>query len=252
MRRSYALGARFERLIEEKVKSGRFGDASEVVRAGLRLLEDQERRRELELEKLRQSIDEGRRSGPPRRRIRSSSSSQFDLSGDAPQRRLISGLPVPQRGRRRGRVFLALGSCSGRGGLAPCCPRNTASAWRALAALDHREHRRLSVNRSPVRGFSETALPIWSPGLTTSDAHSCLEWTPNGLFSRSGLQLMPLYRNETYANWWAADDRAILTGPNRRALAQRECRAGLRASSVGPGVPNPGPSLIIGKEYVNG
>ena len=66
MPRSYALGERFERFIEEKVKSGRFGNASEVVRAGLRLLEDQERRRELELEKLRQAIDEGRRSGPPR------------------------------------------------------------------------------------------------------------------------------------------------------------------------------------------
>ena len=65
MPRSYALGERFERFIEEKVRSGRFGNASEVVRAGLRLLEDQERRRELELEKLRQAIDEGRRSGPP-------------------------------------------------------------------------------------------------------------------------------------------------------------------------------------------
>jgi hypothetical protein len=30
------------------------------------LLEDQERRRELELEKLRRSIDEGRESGPPK------------------------------------------------------------------------------------------------------------------------------------------------------------------------------------------
>ena len=66
MPRSYALGERFERFIEEKVRSGRFGNASEVVRAGLRLLEDQERRRELELEKLRQSIADGRRSGLPR------------------------------------------------------------------------------------------------------------------------------------------------------------------------------------------
>jgi antitoxin ParD1/3/4 len=66
MSRSFALGERFERFIEEKVRSGRFGNASEVVRAGLRLLEDQERRRELEVEKLRRSIDEGRRSGPPK------------------------------------------------------------------------------------------------------------------------------------------------------------------------------------------
>jgi len=66
MPRSFALGERFERFIEEKVRSGRFGNASEVVRAGLRLLEDHERHRELELEKLRRSIEEGRRSGPPR------------------------------------------------------------------------------------------------------------------------------------------------------------------------------------------
>jgi antitoxin ParD1/3/4 len=66
MPRSFALGERFERFIEEKVRSGRFGNASEVVRAGVRLLEDQEQRRELELEKLRRSIDEGRRSGPPK------------------------------------------------------------------------------------------------------------------------------------------------------------------------------------------
>jgi antitoxin ParD1/3/4 len=66
MPRSFALGERFERFIEERIRSGRSGNASEVVRAGLRLLEDQERRRELELEKLRQSIDQGRRSGPPK------------------------------------------------------------------------------------------------------------------------------------------------------------------------------------------
>jgi antitoxin ParD1/3/4 len=66
MPRSYVLSDRFERFIEEKVRSGRFGNASEVVRAGLRLLEDQERRRELEVQKLRQSIEEWRHSGPPR------------------------------------------------------------------------------------------------------------------------------------------------------------------------------------------
>lgn len=66
MPRSYALGEHFERFVEERVKSGRFNNASEVVRAGLRLLERQERQWELELEKLRQSIEDGRRSGPPK------------------------------------------------------------------------------------------------------------------------------------------------------------------------------------------
>lgn len=67
---SYALGERFERFIE-KVNSGRSGNAIEVVRAGLRLLEDQERRRELELEKLRRSIEKDARAGRRGRRTRS-------------------------------------------------------------------------------------------------------------------------------------------------------------------------------------
>lgn len=45
MARSFALGERFERFIDKQVKGGRFNNASEVVRAGLRLLEDSERRR---------------------------------------------------------------------------------------------------------------------------------------------------------------------------------------------------------------
>jgi antitoxin ParD1/3/4 len=43
--KSFALGDRFERFIDRQVKGGRFNNASEVVRAGLRLLEDSERRR---------------------------------------------------------------------------------------------------------------------------------------------------------------------------------------------------------------
>jgi antitoxin ParD1/3/4 len=65
MPRSFALGERFERLIEEQVRSGRFNNASEVVRAGLRLLENQEQERALRLQELRERIAEGRRSGPP-------------------------------------------------------------------------------------------------------------------------------------------------------------------------------------------
>ena len=65
MPRSFALGEHFERLIEEQVRSGRFNNASEVVRAGLRLLEDQEEERTLRLQELRERIVEGRQSGPP-------------------------------------------------------------------------------------------------------------------------------------------------------------------------------------------
>jgi putative addiction module CopG family antidote len=50
--RSYALGDRFEAFIDAQVKSGRYNNASEVVRDALRLLEDQEKVRELRLAEL--------------------------------------------------------------------------------------------------------------------------------------------------------------------------------------------------------
>ncbi len=64
MPRSYALGDHFERFIDSQVKSGRFNNASEVVRAGLRLLEDRERPPALTLDDLRHLIREGMGSGP--------------------------------------------------------------------------------------------------------------------------------------------------------------------------------------------
>lgn len=63
MPRSYALGAHFEGLIDELVKGGRYNNASEVVREGLRLLEDRETLRRLKIEEIRRSIEESRRSG---------------------------------------------------------------------------------------------------------------------------------------------------------------------------------------------
>jgi len=63
MPRSYALGEYFEAFVQEQVKSGRYNNASEVVRAGLRLLEDSEQLRELKLAELRRLVDEGRLSG---------------------------------------------------------------------------------------------------------------------------------------------------------------------------------------------
>lgn len=63
MPRSYALGERFEAFVEAQVKSGRYNNASEVVRAGLRLLEDSEQARELKLAELHRLVAEGQRSG---------------------------------------------------------------------------------------------------------------------------------------------------------------------------------------------
>lgn len=63
---SVALGSHFEAIIREQVQSGRFNNLSEVVRAGLRLLEQQEQRNQLELEALRAEIAAGRSSGEPK------------------------------------------------------------------------------------------------------------------------------------------------------------------------------------------
>ena len=61
---SVALSAHFEAFIQEQVKSGRYNNASEVVRAGLRLLEDQNAQTRLQQEELRAAISAGLASGP--------------------------------------------------------------------------------------------------------------------------------------------------------------------------------------------
>ena len=61
---SYALGARFDRLVGKLVKSGRYNSKSEVIREGLRLLEAREQARAMQLEELRKAFREGIESGP--------------------------------------------------------------------------------------------------------------------------------------------------------------------------------------------
>jgi antitoxin ParD1/3/4 len=63
MPRSFALGDRFEAFIDAQIQDGRYNNASEVVRDALRLLEDQEKLRELRLAELRRLSEEGRASG---------------------------------------------------------------------------------------------------------------------------------------------------------------------------------------------
>jgi antitoxin ParD1/3/4 len=52
-----------ERFVLQKVESGRYENASEVVRAALRTLEREERQDEAKLAALRAAIDEGDASG---------------------------------------------------------------------------------------------------------------------------------------------------------------------------------------------
>ena len=57
--KSVALGTYFEDFITAKISQGRYNNASEVIRAGLRLLEENEER----LVALKAAIDEGMESG---------------------------------------------------------------------------------------------------------------------------------------------------------------------------------------------
>lgn len=54
-RKTYSIGPHFETFVTRQVENGRFDNASEVVRAGLRLLEDYENK----MAELRALIDEG-------------------------------------------------------------------------------------------------------------------------------------------------------------------------------------------------
>jgi len=70
---SVALGDHFTAFAAQQVASGRYGAVSEVIRAGLRLLEDEEQR----LAELRAAIREGDDSGEPE---------AFDFQGWVAQR----------------------------------------------------------------------------------------------------------------------------------------------------------------------
>lgn len=56
---SVAIGPYFENFIKEKICQGRYNNASEVIRAALRLLEENER----QVEALKTAIQEGINSG---------------------------------------------------------------------------------------------------------------------------------------------------------------------------------------------
>lgn len=75
---SMSIGQHFSDFIEGQVRSGRYGSASDVVRAGLRLLEEREARMRV----LGEALAEGEASGTPR---------AFDRDAFAAKMRLSDG-----------------------------------------------------------------------------------------------------------------------------------------------------------------
>lgn len=60
-----SLTSKLEGMVKKLVKSGRYNSASEVVRDGLRLVDEREQLRKIKLQALRKVIQEGLDSGPP-------------------------------------------------------------------------------------------------------------------------------------------------------------------------------------------
>jgi antitoxin ParD1/3/4 len=59
-----SLTPHFEAMIREKIASGSYNSASEVVREALRLLEQEDRMRALKMQQLKLDVQEGLHSGP--------------------------------------------------------------------------------------------------------------------------------------------------------------------------------------------
>jgi antitoxin ParD1/3/4 len=89
-----SLTPELERLVQKKVATGRYGSASEVVREALRLLEEREVARALELRELQQQVavgildlDQGRRrafDAVAARRIKATGRKRLERSGKRP------------------------------------------------------------------------------------------------------------------------------------------------------------------------
>jgi antitoxin ParD1/3/4 len=58
------LTPQLEEMVREKVASGLYTSASEVVREALRLMDEKDRMRAAKLDQLRQDVQEGLNSGP--------------------------------------------------------------------------------------------------------------------------------------------------------------------------------------------
>jgi antitoxin ParD1/3/4 len=61
--RNINLTPQMDKFVESKIRKGEYANASEVLRAGLRALEQREREEQLKLEALREAIIAGEHSG---------------------------------------------------------------------------------------------------------------------------------------------------------------------------------------------
>jgi len=59
-----SLTPQLEKLVQDRVRSGRYTSASEVIREALRLMDERDRLLEAKFDQLRQDIREGLDSGP--------------------------------------------------------------------------------------------------------------------------------------------------------------------------------------------
>ncbi len=60
---SYELGSQLSLFVEDLVAAGRYNSKSEVVREGLRLLQEREQVRQIKLDELRKAFQDGINSG---------------------------------------------------------------------------------------------------------------------------------------------------------------------------------------------
>ena len=80
-KKTYVVGERYEAFIAEQIEAGRFNNSSEVVRAGLRMLEDHESRLEHIRAQIQSALDDPRPSVPANEafeRIRANLTEKFD------------------------------------------------------------------------------------------------------------------------------------------------------------------------------
>ncbi|WP_397458511.1 type II toxin-antitoxin system ParD family antitoxin [Pseudomonas asplenii] len=66
MATSVALSPHFEAFVQQQLATGRFNNVSEVIRAGLRLLEEQQQQFAVKTLELKAALDEGMSNGESR------------------------------------------------------------------------------------------------------------------------------------------------------------------------------------------